>query len=399
MKIVQINACDNGSTGKILLDIFDGIGKENERIAFVSRKYSSRDEVIKMHSRLQYRIHKFLSSYLGLDEFGSYFSTKKTINQLKKIKPDILHLHNLHDHTINYVLLFRYIKKYNVKTIWTMHDCWAFTGGCFYFELNGCEKWKTGCSHCKYLKSTGMVANIDRTKRQYYLKKKSFLNVKNMLIVTPSEWLKNHVKNSFLKEYEVKVILNGINLDNFSRTDRHTFDNIIDRHKKVLLGVAAPFNERKGFSDFIKLADMLQPEFQLVMVGLNDEQLATLPSKIVGIKRTNNQKELAELYSMAYAFLNLTYEDTSSTVNVEALACGTPVICYKSGGATEMLDSGNSVVVEQGNLEGVLKALEKAEILNGARDDIERRAKKDFLSQRMADEYAMIYKEMNSRGN
>ncbi len=395
MKLVQINSCDNGSTGKIMLDIFDALDDSVEKTAYVSRKYTDREYVKRMHTRTQYRVHKFLSMYLALDDFGSYFTSKKVIRELEKNKPDILHLHNIHNHTINYQLLFKYIKKFNVNVVWTLHDCWAFTGGCFYFELNGCMKWKEGCSKCQFLKDTATLTPIDSTARYYRKKRQAFTGVKNMILVTPSKWLANLVGQSYLKDYKLDVINNGINLNNFNRCDYHSFDNIVDRNKKILLGVAASFNDkRKGFYDYIKLAKILDEKYQIVLVGISDEQRSILPNNVIGIKRTENQRQLAELYSLAYAFLNFTYEDNFPTVNIEALACGAPVICYQTGGATEMLSDDNSIVLKQGDYQGVLKVLDKIDVLRNNKDIYMARVKEEYSSKRMTTQYKEIYKKL-----
>ena len=394
MRIVQINTCDNGSTGKIMLDIMSELGNDLEKVAYVSRKYTDNSDVIRMHTRFRYRVHKFLSMYLGLDEWGSYFSTGKVLRQMKKNMPDIIHLHNIHNHTINYRRLFKFIKKYDIPVVWTLHDCWSFTGGCFYFEYNNCYKWQNGCHDCKFLHDAGMVAPIDCTKREYRIKKKSFTGVKRMVLVTPSQWLKNLVEQSYMKEYPVTVINNGINLENFKPTDNHTFDNVVDRSKKILLGVASPFSKRKGFSDFLKLAQIIDKErYQIVLVGVSDEQIQKLPDGVIGIKRTDNQSQLAELYSMAYAFLNFTYEDTFSMVNIEALACGTPVICYKTGGATEMLDNRNSIILGQGKYVCVIEGLDKIEILRNNNRRFSEEIRNKYSSESMTKKYRTLYYE------
>lgn len=397
MRIVQINICDNGSTGKIMLDIMSELGNDLEKVAYVSRKYTDNSDVIRMHTRFRYRVHKFLSMYLGLDEWGSYFSTGKVLRQMKKNMPDIIHLHNIHNHTINYRRLFKFIKKYDIPVVWTLHDCWSFTGGCFYFDKNKCYKWRNGCHDCKFLHDAGMVAPIDCTKREYRIKKKSFTGVKRMVLVTPSQWLKNLVEQSYMKEYPVTVINNGINLENFKPTDNHTFDNIVDRSKKILLGVASPFSERKGFSDFLKLVQIIDKErYQIVLVGVSDEQIQKLPDGVIGIKRTDNQSQLAELYSMAYAFLNFTYEDNFPTVNIEALACGTPVICYKTGGATEMLDKSNGIAVDCGNYVEAMNELENVEELRHNQDDYMKKVHTKLNKRVMAEKYIALYRSIFS---
>ena len=391
MKIVQINICDNGSTGKIMLDIMSSLDSSIQSTAYVSLKYSNNDKIKLIHTRNGYRLHKFFAMYLGLDEYGSYFETKKLIKELNKIKPDIIHLHNIHSYSINYLLLFDYIKKNNIKVVWTLHDCWAFTGGCSHFELNNCHKWQTKCNKCDYLQSAGVLTNINRINKLYEKKKEAFTGVKDLTIVTPSKWLANLVGESFLGEYPIKVINNGINFDYFKHVDNHTFDNILDRSKKILLAVASPFGERKGFSDYIKLSKILPREYQIVMVGLTDEQIKSLPDNVIGIKRTNNQVELAELYSIAYAFVNFTYEEVLGMVNIEALACGTPIICYRTGGAVEMLNEYNACIIDKGDYESTIKCLDSIEALRQNSVKYINDVKNNFSKETMTKNYLETY--------
>ena len=396
MYIVQINICDNGSTGKIMRDIMNALPADSvESKAYVSRKYTDDQRVVCMHTKFRYRVHKFLSMYLGLDEIGSYFSTKKVVKELKKRKPDILHLHNIHNHTINYRVLFKFIKQYDIPVVWTLHDCWTFTGGCFHFEYNGCYKWKSGCGDCRFLRDVGMAVPIDCTKREYCVKRKCFTGVKHMVLVTPSQWLKNWIEQSYMQEYPVTVINNGINLNNFKPTYNHTFDDKLDRSKKILLGVASPFGEKKGFSDFIKLSQIIDKDkYQIVLVGVSDEQIRKMSDGMVGIKRTDNQVQLAELYSLAYAFVNFTYEDNFPTVNLEALACGTPIICYKTGGATEMLNEKNGIVLKQGDYIALSEILDKIEVLRHNKNIFAEEAHNKYSAEVMAKKYKAIYDEI-----
>lgn len=391
MKLVQINICDNGSTGKIMKDIFSCMDEGVQKRAYVSRKYGNDSYVLKIHSKFGYRLHKFLSMYLGLDEWGSYFETKRIIRELKDFKPDIIHIHNIHNHTINYVLLFKYIKKYNVRTIWTLHDCWSFTGGCFHFELNNCMKWKTQCNHCRHLGSAGMNVPIDCTKKLYKIKEKTFTGVKHLKLVTPSKWLAGLVKQSFLKDYEINVINNGINPFNFHYTENISFKNLTKENKKIILGVAMPFTDKKGFSDFIALSKIIGEDYHIVLVGVSEEQRVALPDNITGIFRTDNQQQLSELYSLAYVFVNFTYEDTFSMVNLEALACSTPVICYNTGGATEMLEKENGIIVEQGDYSKIPSLLDFAGGLRENKNFFGEYILKKYSSEMMTKNYISVY--------
>lgn len=392
MRIAQINICDNGSTGKMILDIFSCLDDSVEKVAYVSLKYTQNPFVKRIHTRNQYRVHKFLAMYLGLDEYGDYFETKKLIKELKKFRPNILHLHNIHSYALNYRLLFKYIKKENIKVIWTLHDCWSFTGGCSHFDYNNCYKWKADCKKCPHLKSAGILTKINVTGKLYRIKKEAFSGVADMTLICPSKWLADLVRQSFLKEYPIKVINNGINLDVFKPTNNGTFDDIIDSDKQVVLAVANVWGDKKGYNDIIKMADILPSKYQLVVVGVNDMQKRELEEKgVVAIKRTNNQTELAELYTKAFVFVNPTYEDNFPTTNLEALACGCPIICYKTGGATEMLNEKNSFVVEKGDYVGMVEKIDKVSSLLINKEKNINEVREKYSKEKMVENYKQLY--------
>ena len=282
---------------------------------------------------------------------------KELIKQIRDYAPDIIHLHNLHGCYINVDVLFRFLKIYGKPVVWTLHDCWPFTGHCAHFAVAGCEKWKTGCYDCPQRKSYPVALLLDQSKRNYLAKKKLFTQLGDLTIVTPSHWLAELVQQSFLNKCRIEVIHNGIDTKVFkpSATEfrkKHGLEN-----KRIVLGVASSWDARKGFDDFLSLAEMLGSAVQMVMVGLSQEQCLALPDNILGITRTDSTKELAELYSSADVFVNLTYEDTYPTVNLEAQACGTPVITYRTGGSVESVPEAN--VVEQGDLQGVANKIRR----------------------------------------
>lgn len=222
MKIAEINSCNFGSTGKIMLEIADVAEKDGHTAVVCypksrtnAKKQKESDIVIGI--RLSRNLHLKLAGITGLNGCFSYFSTLHFLRKLDKFKPDIVHLHNLHNSYINLPLLFNYIKKHNIKTVWTLHDCWAFTGQCPYFTMVKCDKWKTGCHNCPQY-GQYPESRVDRTKTMWQLKKKWFTGVKDMTIVTPSQWLADLVNESYLKDYPVRVINNGIDLDVFKPT-------------------------------------------------------------------------------------------------------------------------------------------------------------------------------------
>ncbi len=347
MKIVQINSVPNGSTGKIMLDIHRALlnNGHDSYVIWGRGRNATNDHEIYLNDKIGVYIHALLSRITGKVGFYSKHSTKKLLRILDEIKPDIIHLHNIHGYYINIEMLFEYIKKHEeIRIVWTLHDCWSFTGHCPHFEYIGCKKWINECYKCPQLRSYPK-SFVDNTKWCYHKKRELFTGVKDLTIVTPSKWLLNLVNKSYLGKYKSKVIYNSIDLDIFKPTKSDFREKYNLQDTKILLGVANAWTQKKGFNDFIKLSKMLNDDFKIVLVGLNDKQLKTLPKNIIGIKRTENQKELAGLYSCANAFLNLTYEDNFPTVNLEALACGTPVITYNTGGSPECLIYNHGMVV------------------------------------------------------
>lgn len=355
MKIAQINMITYGSTGKIMLQIAETARKEGNEVRTFStvpfdkkqkRIMNLPDDHFVFGTFKENRFHYYAGSLLGRNGCFSHQGTRQLINMLEEFHPEIIHLHNLHKFCINLPMLFRYIKRSNASVVWTLHDCWAFTGQCPYFTIVKCDKWKTGCNHCPQI-GVYPKSRIDNSKRIYALKKKWFTGIENMTIVTPSRWLAGLVKQSFLKEYPVEVINNGIDLSVFQPTpsdfrERHG----IGQDKHILLGVAFGWGARKGLDVFIELAKRLDSSYQIILVGTDDLVDAQLPSNIISIHKTQNQKELAEIYTAADLFVNPTREDNYPTVNMESIACGTPVLTFRTGGSPEILDVNCGSVVD-----------------------------------------------------
>lgn len=360
MKVLMINSvCGIRSTGRICTDIAEVLEKEGHdcKIAYgretVPDKYKK--YAVKIGTNFGVKLHAGLSRIFDRSGFYSKHATKKFIKWVKEYKPDIIHLHNLHGYFINIEILFDYLKKANVPVIWTLHDCWAFTGHAAYCEAVACENWKTGCNRCPQKMKYPSALLFDNSKSNYFRKKKNFTGVANLIIVTPSAWLAGLVKQSFLKDYFVRVIHNGIDLSVFKPTlsDFRERYGLID--KKIILGVASVWEERKGLNDFIKLSGAINEDYRIVLVGVSKEQFKILPANIIGIERTNSSQELVEIYTAADVFLNLTYEDNYPTVNLEAQACGTPVITYRTGGSIENVSEWN--IVEKGELRLLLEKI------------------------------------------
>lgn len=351
MKVFQINTTLNwGSTGRIAEEIGGLlISQGNDSyIAYGRYNNPSKSKDICIGAKWDFYFHALQTRLFDNHGLNSTYATKKLLKQIETIKPDIIHLHNIHGYYLNYQLLFDYLSKVNTPVIWTLHDCWSFTGHCSYYFFINCVKWKTGCYHCPQKNSYPASMLLDRSRNNYRDKKNAFTSVKNMTIIPVSNWLANEVKQSFLSKYPIKVIHNGIDLEVFKPL--LTNKKLGIKGQYVVLGVASGWEERKGLKDFIKLRSLLSTEYTIVLIGLKKKQIESLPEGIIGVLRTNSVKELAEYYSMANVYFNPTWEDNFPTTNLEALACGTPVITYRTGGSVEAVDDETGFIVEQGDL-------------------------------------------------
>lgn len=364
MKVLQINSvCGVGSTGRIATDLYKVLEEQGDEcvIAYGRGKAPDGIKTIKIGTDFDNYMHVAKTRIFDKHGFGSTRATKKFIKKVEEYDPDVIHLHNIHGYYVNIEILFDYLKRSNKKVIWTLHDCWAFTGHCAYFDYIGCEKWKTICNECSEKKEYPGSLFIDNSKLNFNKKREIFTGVKNMIIVTPSQWLANLVRKSFLKEYCVKVINNGIDLDIFrpTKSDFKKLHGIDD--KKIILGVASTWEKRKGINYFIKLSSVLDDSYKIVLVGVTEKQKKELPNNIITIGRTNNVKELAQIYTAAYVFLNPTLEDNFPTTNLEALSCGTNVITFDTGGSPECLKKDCGIIVEKNSIKNVIEYLNKFE--------------------------------------
>lgn len=344
MRIVEINSVPYGSTLKVMMGIY--IVGEKTGIDFLLGTGYSHHPVENLPACytcfsgfLSKSTHMLLAWVTGIEGGFSKFSTKAFLKKIEMFHPDILHLHNLHGSYINIPMLFAYIKRTNIPVVLTLHDCWAFTGHCPHFSMIHCDKWIDGCYECPQYKKYPRSL-FDNSKKMYQLKQQWFTGVKNLTIVTPSEWLAELLKKSFLKDYPVKVINNGIDLSVFKPIPNNFREKYgIPKDKFIVLGVAFGWGERKGLDVFIELSRRLeQNKFQIVLVGTDKKVDKQLPKEIVSIHRTQNQTELAEIYTEADLFVNPTREDNYPTVNMEAIACGTPVLTFDTGGSPECID-------------------------------------------------------------
>jgi glycosyltransferase involved in cell wall biosynthesis len=397
MKVVQINAtCGIGSTGKICVGISRVMTAENIESYILCSKTNGYPLGISCSDAKYIKMQALKSKVLGNYGFNSRGSTRKMIRELERIRPDIVHLHNIHGHDCDLEMLFSWIRDSKTKVLWTFHDCWALTGYCPHFTMAGCGKWKTQCGHCPQRGSYSWL--FDRS-RELYEKKKALFTGVDLTIVTPSRWLRDLVKQSFLKDCPVYVIRNGIDPAVFRPTDGQFREKHGLEHKKILLGVSFGWDQKEGLDVFQTMAKCLPDAYQIVLVGTDDETDKMLPDNILPMHRTQNQQELAEIYSAADLFVNPTREDTYPTVNMEALSCGTPVLTFHTGGSPEMLDDFCGAVVPCGDV----NAMER-EILRICADmpyseaDCLRKAREFDQNDRFK-EYVTLYERIVSSGN
>lgn len=397
MKIVQINATYMiGSTGKIVNDLNQVIenhgGMGYVAFAYVRDKIDTKKQFCTNSVAcvtLDNKSNILLSRLSGVMGYRHKHQTQRLVQWIKNISPDIIHLHNIHGDWVNIPVLMNYLASADIPIVWTLHDCWAFTGRCSHFELAKCDKWKNGCCNCTNKNVYPITYLFDFSKQMWKSKRELFTALKNVTIVTPSEWLKEYVQQSFLGKYPVRVINNGINIEKYIPSQKKESANA---NKKMILGVASSWSKLKGLDDFYALDRLIDHDnYHIVLIGLNSEQLQKLPSAITGIQRTNNEQELIDYYSTASVFVNPTYQDNYPTTNLEAMACGTPVVTYKTGGSPESIPF-PEYVVEQGDIAGLLKAtMDAANKKDSMVNRIRNYAVENFSREKKYQQYIELY--------
>lgn len=367
LKVLQISTvCGSGSVGRIMVDIYHTLEKNGDEglLAYGRRSAPEGVKAFRFGSDVDMGLHVLSTFFKGEHGFASGGQTKRLIEKIREWNPDVIHLQNIHGFVLQVELLFAYLKEAEKPVVWTLHDCWPYTGHCAFYDYTACENWKTGCAGCKEYRRTYPYALFkDNTVNNYERKRIAFTGVPNLTLVVPSKWLAGEVKKSFLKNYPVQVIPNGIDRKNFRPMDEGLRNRLNLGGKFVILGVANVWERRKGLSYFLELAGRLPQECQMILIGLSKKQMKEIPKNIIGFERTSNAKELAEYYSMADVFVNATLEDNFPTTNLEALSCGTPVITFDTGGSPESLNESCGRVVPKGDMDALLKAvlLEKDE--------------------------------------
>ncbi len=371
-KLLQINPVIrmNTSTGRIMQEIGDlAMASGWESYVAYSRGRDglrgSTSQTVPIGSRLSVAWHGIETRLLDRHGLASTKATKEFVNEIRRIDPDIIHIHNIHGYFLNYKVLFDYLSKAGKPVIWTVHDCWLYTGHCYHYMFAGCGRWKTGCGHCPQKRLFPASLLLDRSAQNFKDKAKAFCSVpKDLLTIVPvSEWMRQEMSQSFLKGYRFKVIHNGIDTSIFtpSDSDAAVREKYGIGNRKIILGLASIWCREKGWDDFIALSKLLREDEVIVMVGVKPEQAKELPAGIIPVSRTENVRQLAELYSAAEVFVNPTYQDNYPTVNLESISCGTPVITYRTGGSIESITPQTGLVVETGDVGGLRSAIDAIE--------------------------------------
>lgn len=398
MNILEINTVNFGSTGNIMIQIAEKARAHNHKVWIAypkikMNKAKSVEDSIAFGGEISRWIHLKLFHYFGLHGFGSFFPTIKLIKQMNEKKINLVHLHNLHNCYINIPLLFAYLRKKDIPIIWTLHDCWAFTGQCAHYDMIGCQKWKFGCGHCPQI-HVYPASWVDRTRFMWKYKKRAFNSISRMMLIAPSQWMAEQAGNSFLQNYPIRVIRNGIDISTYDcHKPKYEYSKDITG-KSIILGVAFKWGVKKGLDVFVELATRLDKEkYQIVLVGTDEETDGKLPECILSIHRTQNQNELAAIYSSADVFVNPTREEVLGLVNLEALACGTPVVTFASGGSPECIDETCGSIVPRDDINAMEKEILRiCETKPYLEIDCINRARK-FSKDIMLSDYIKVYEE------
>lgn len=355
MKVLQIDVnCKSGSTGKIAYDLHTQLVKDGHTSAVCYGRGEKINEpnIFKFGYDWETKIHAALTRITGLTGCYSYFSTKRLLKFMRAFKPDVVHIHELHAYFVNLKPVINYLKENNIKTVWTFHCEFMYTGKCGHaYE---CEKWKTECGQCPHLRDYPKSLFFDFTKKMFNDKKKLLSDFENLTIITPSQWLADRVKQSFLGDKDIQVIHNGVDTENVFYP--RSFDHLKKKHhltnEKIVLAVAPDLmSKNKGGRCVVELAERMRDEnVKFILIGVEDLN-EKFPDNVIVLGRTDNQIELAEYYSMADVFVICSERENFPTTCIEAICCGTPVCGFDTGGTKETMPNNYENFSQYGDLD------------------------------------------------
>ncbi len=400
MKILQINSvCGFGSTGRTTEELAKYLSNNgHESYVAYAHGDTSYPKSKKYGAWLEKKYHALHFRLFGQQGLASQYGTIQLTNYINKIKPDVVHLRNLHGNHINFPILFSFLSLRNYPIVWTLHDCWAFTGVCFHYTAIDCFKWKSECnSVCPKYKAWLPNFGKDRVKDIFDLKKQYFTSINKMYVVPVSKWLEKEVKQSYLAKYPIKCIYNWVDNTKFKPINENiSLKYEIPKNKDIVLGVSAKWKQSSSkYKDAMDLHKRLPSDFVLVMIGAL-ERGTSFPESVVHIPYLNNTIDLAKIYSNVMVYVHLSVEDTFGKVVIEAMACGTPVIVYNSTALPELIGEDCGNIVESHDIDELLKIISKIKIhgkLHYSKKCIARVAK-NFNSELNMNKYLELYKTL-----
>lgn len=401
MKVLQINAViDFGSTGRICAEISDYLNRNGDECHIAHSKGISCPTSYRIGTFFDVKLHGLFSRFFGMQAYFSRYETKKLLNYIMQLKPDVVHLHNLHGNYVNLNLLLNYLVKNDIPTVITLHDCWFYTGKCVHYTVDKCYKWKTGCQNCPRLKKDNPSWFFDRTRKMYEDKKKGFCSIPRLAVVGVSDWITHEAKQSFLSSAKILTkIYNWVDLDVFRPVNTEILKRKLGLENKfILLGIASGWNNNKGLDRFIELSSIIEEDMVIVLVG-NVKKSVELPSNIMNIAEINDADELVEYYSLADVFINLSLEESFGKVVAESLACGTPVIAINSTANAELVGENCGYIMNSQDIRNILQPIlniKKVGKLYYSRYCIAF-AKRNFNSSDRLQNYYELYKKIMLR--
>lgn len=395
MKILQINAVyKNASTGRICFELHNYLKDNGCDCVTVYGGYKGNyDDAIYTGNNFDHKLHALFSRITGKIGYFSKFQTKKIIRFIKKYKPDVVHLHNLHANFICIPKLLKFLAKENIPTVITLHDCFFYTGGCMHYTVNNCYKWHNKCNHCRFNNLTWF---FDRTERMFNDKKELFGKIQKLAVIGVSHWIANEAsKSPILKDASIiRSIYNGINLSVFQTKDSDFKKKYHLEDTKIILGVASGWSVKKGLNVFLGLADKLKVDEKIVLVGNTPEKI--ISDKIIQIPTTNNVEELVDIYNAADVFLQASREETFGNVVAEALACGVPVVTNTSTANPELVNEKCGIVLEEFSIDNIYNAISEVLIKGKAQFECRDYAEHMFDKQESYKKYLNVYKEITN---
>lgn len=366
MKILQINAVyGHGSTGVIVRDIeqmCESSGIECY-VASPDPKVNDAKRGFLIGNAFDHKLHAVLSRINGKQAYFSRWATRRLLKFIDKIEPDVVHLHNLHSNYIHLNMLLQYLAKKDIQTIVTLHDCWFYTGGCFHYKATACMRWLEGCGHCPKKRQDTPAYLWDCSASILADRKKYLLAIPRLTVTGVSEWISNEAKRTFFADTPVVTIRNGVDLDVFKPTPSDFRSRLELQDKYIILGPASKWLQPLNKSVLTYFSEHMQPDEVLLLFGATDCPLP-MPENVRLYGYTRNREELAALYTCADVFVNTTREDSLSLINVEAQACGTPVVTFDATGPRETVDQVHGFRVSVGDANGLIKIIQSIRLSN-----------------------------------